>query len=120
MKYKLFLDDVRQPHDVRWVKLPEGHWLIARTYGEFVDTIEQLGLPEFVSFDHDLTEYHYKASLLENEHLSGFTGYGPEKTGLDAAAWLRSYCVRNNLSLPPFEVHSLNSAGESRIREVLR
>lgn len=120
MKYYLFLDDIRLPSDVKWLQLPnDERWIIAKSYGEFVDTVEQRGLPEFVSFDHDLAESHYKASVLENEGLSGFVGYGNEKTGLDAAMWLCSYCEWQGLKLPKFEVHSLNQAAGVRIREAM-
>lgn len=117
MKYNLFLDDVRGPADAKWVKLPnDERWIIARSYGEFVDVIEQRGLPEFVSFDHDLTEHHYKASLLENEKLSASVDYGPEKTGFDAAKWLVNYCRSKGLKFPNYAVHSLNQAAGERIQ----
>lgn len=120
MKYYLFLDDIRLPSDVKWLKLPnDERWIIARSYGEFVDTIEQRGLPEFVSFDHDLSEHHYKVSVMENEGLHKFIDYGPEHTGFEAALWLCNYCQKNKLALPKYEVHSLNEKGSYRIRKAL-
>jgi len=48
---KLYLDDVRCPKT-------EG-WDIVRTYDDFVSWITKNGLPDEVSFDHDLAEIHY-------------------------------------------------------------
>ena len=64
---KLFLDDIRIPKDAinliptnfnrfYW----ENDWDIVRNYDEFVLHIEMNGVPEFVSFDHDLGEISYK------------------------------------------------------------
>jgi hypothetical protein len=125
-KYNLFLDDVRQIYDVKWVKLPDDEkWRVARTYGEFVDTIEQLGLPEFISFDHDLADTHYKVGSLENEsHKYGSNldslDYGPEKTGFDAARWLCNYCIARELPFPRYVVHSLNEVGGKRIDDYIK
>ena len=47
---KLYLDDVRIPQT-------EG-WEIVRNYDDFVKWIEENGLPDIVSFDHDLAEVH--------------------------------------------------------------
>ena len=51
---KLYLDDVRIPQT-------EG-WEIVRNYDDFVKWIEENGLPDIVSFDHDLAEVHYDPS----------------------------------------------------------
>ena len=43
---KLFLDDIRKPPDV--------DWFIVRNYNQFIDWIDKNGLPDIISFDHDL------------------------------------------------------------------
>ena len=48
---KLYLDDSRVPKT-------EG-WDIVRTYEDFVEWITKNGLPNEVSFDHDLAEINY-------------------------------------------------------------
>ena len=60
MSYSLFLDDCRMPHQVNWVRIPDVEYEIVRSYEDFVAKIEKKGLPEFVSFDHDLCVEHYK------------------------------------------------------------
>ena len=47
MSYKLFLDDERFPVD------PE-NWIIVRNYFEFMNVLNEMGPPAYVSFDHDL------------------------------------------------------------------
>ncbi len=119
MSYILFLDDVRFPEDVYWVWLPSNfrnHWTIARNYDEFVKVIEEKGLPEFVTFDHDLADEHYR---------EGFAGTEPkydeykEKTGYHCAEWLVHYCASKDLPVPAFQVHSMSPVGKQRILAVL-
>lgn len=66
---------------------------------EFINYINENGLPEFISFDHDL-------------------GAGLPK-GLDCARWLISYCEKNNLKIPQFFVHSANPNGQREINGIL-
>jgi hypothetical protein len=58
MKYNLFLDDFRSLSDAfAYLPLPEylqKEWIIVRNYDDFVYTVEKHGIPEMVSFDHDL------------------------------------------------------------------
>lgn len=116
MSYKLFLDDERMPEQVTWERYPfqnhNGAWTIVRSYDEFVKTVKEFGMPEFVSFDHDLADDHY---------LEGFAGTHPkygvykEKTGYEAAKWLLDYSNEADIPLPPFAVHSMNVIGRANI-----
>lgn len=98
MSYLLFLDDRRTPTDVSWVHLPRGNWVLARSFRDFVDRIESLGPPRFVSFDYDL---------------------GATQSGCDCAKWLVRYCLDNDEALPVYEVHSTHSAGAAEISQIL-
>lgn len=120
MIYFLFLDDERQPRAVTWVNLPPYPWTIVRSYGEFVGIVENRGLPQFVTFDHDLAEGHY-ADAAEVNKIGGKIDYDKlqEKTGYHAAKWLAEYCRSRGLDFPAFEVHSLNPVGAKNIREML-
>lgn len=86
---KLYLDDVRP--------IPDGY-LEVRSYAEFVAYITEYGLPDFISFDHDL---------------------GLEENGYDCAKWLVNYCLDNDLRLPEFAVHSQNPVGKENISSLL-
>ncbi|MFY7816382.1 MAG: cyclic-phosphate processing receiver domain-containing protein [Chryseobacterium taeanense] len=110
--YSIFLDDIRVPSDVTWVKLPRKNYLIVRSYDLFVKTIKHKGLPEFITFDHDLSDQHYGHGLNNDEiKYDQYT----EKTGYDCAKWLVSYCIDNNLDLPDYMAHSLNPVGSKNI-----
>lgn len=127
MTYNLFLDDVRYPSDVKWVKIPNVDYVTVRTYGEFVDTVMTRGLPKFVAFDHDLADHHYLVGTIENEAYTYYDGdlpktysYGPERTGYDAAKWLCGYCEKHRLDFPEYVVHSLNVVGAERIEAFIK
>lgn len=95
--YSLFLDDCREPPK-------DGkNWTVCRSYNEFVQTVELRGLPEFVTFDHDLADEHYGGD------------FSKEKTGLDAARWLMEYCTQQNKTFPNWGVHSMNPVGRKNI-----
>jgi hypothetical protein len=126
MGYKLFLDDTRNPvHCVTYMQnrigrlnpvYLENGWAIARNFEAFKNTVESMGLPEFVSFDHDLTEEHY--NLVVDWDLY-YSFEEREMTGYDCAKWLVNYCLDNKLELPKWAVHSMNPVGVDRISHYL-
>lgn len=125
MSYSLFLDDERFPKDVTWVNLPAVKWIIARSYEDFVRIITENGLPEHVSFDHDLADEHYKEYISANNKLlldsSKRIRYETfrEKTGYDCAKWLAQYCIDKTLPLPLYYLHSMNGIGCGNMFSVL-
>lgn len=116
MSYYLMLDDIRSMSDVRkYTKLPDvpnEHWVVVRSYNEFVDTINKLGLPTFVSFDHDIASSHYGDGL--HGDAINYDKY-KEKTGLHCAKTLVEYCIYNKLKFPDYQVHSMNPVGKQNI-----
>lgn len=60
MTYSLFIDDERDPIDVAWGTWQErelyrtGDWLIARNWTEVLELVITFGMPNLISFDHDL------------------------------------------------------------------
>ena len=124
MKYHLFLDDERDPKKVTWVELPLVEWVIARSYNQFVEIIQKNGLPESVSFDHDLADEHYVEYTAAHDPKAptkGSINYGAfkEKTGYDCAKWLAQYCVDNNRPLPQYYIHTMNPIGGANIFSIL-
>ena len=112
---KLFLDDIRSPKDA--IGLVPSHmnqfywandWDVVRSHDEFVDWIVTNGIPDFVSFDHDLADEHYKD--LEGNH---------EKTGYVSAKWLVYHCLDKGVCLPEYQVHSANPVGKQNIESYL-
>ena len=101
---KLYLDDIRNPK--------EKGWTIVRSYNEFVDWIEANGMPDEISFDHDLSFEHYYGDIEP--------GSSAEYTGLDCAKWLADYCERNNAEFPAYNVHSANIVGAEAIESFIK
>jgi hypothetical protein len=114
---KLFLDDVRSITDVYD---NDKDFIIVKNYEEFISWINSNGLPDFISFDHDLADEHYNIGIdlyIEDKPLD-YSLY-KEKTGMECAKWLINYCLDNNLKLPDFKVHSANPAGRDNILSIL-
>jgi hypothetical protein len=110
----LFLDDIRNPQDAfaytHQEVFMEEHWEIVRSFEQFIDWIETNGLPDFVSFDHDLADVHsadYNSIKSVDEYK--------EKTGYDCALWMVNYCMDNRLKCPAFYCHSMNLVGRDKI-----
>jgi hypothetical protein len=110
----LFLDDIRNPKDcllymhpkIKDIEIYRKEWQIVRSHIEFVTWIETNGLPDFISFDHDL-------GLPEDSNTE-------EQNGMTNAKWLVNYCLDNDLKLPDFVVHSSNPAGAKNIEGLLK
>ena len=86
---QLYLDDLR-PTPVGFDRV--------YSYEEFVAYLEREGLPDLISFDHDL-----------GEDLSGY----------DCAKYLVEYCLANQLPPPDYRVHSQNPVGKENIERLL-
>lgn len=117
---KLFLDDVRTVDSVFMNTIDpiyedKNEWEIVKSFDEFVSYIEEKGLPEFISFDHDLDYEHYKH---ENQHDIDYDKM-EIKSGFHAAQWLVNYCADNKLKLPNYKVHSMNMVGKRNIEQIL-
>lgn len=117
MKYNLFLDDERTPSMAgKYMEMNiyyDLDWVIVRNYNQFVEFIEKNGLPEHVSFDHDLANIHYNPKTW----VQGFKYQ--EKTGKDCAVWMVNYCIDNGLEFPIWYVHSMNPVGRESIKSYI-
>jgi hypothetical protein len=124
----LFLDDIRMPCDVSGYitnVFLKGFYcytdfIIVRNYDEFKEHIEKNGVPDFISFDHDLADEHYSPDMyrgpeIYNKNYDVFK----ERTGLDCAKFLVEYCMDNKITLPRFLVHSMNPTGKLNIESYL-
>lgn len=87
--YKIFLDDIRVPADI-YPKDNNEDWFIVRNLSDFKDTINQFGVPSFISFDNDLGENM--------------------EEGKDAAKWM-VFDQELDIIDMDFIVHSANSSG---------
>ena len=84
-KYNLFLDDKRtlqMAYDANpnlQTVLEKNPIIIVRNATQFIKCIIKNGLPEFVTFDHDLADFFYE------------NGETRERTGNTCAKWLCEY-----------------------------
>lgn len=99
MKYSMFLDDIRDAEKY----YPGQGMVVCRDYKSACEYVEKHGIPEFVSFDHDLGDLSID-----------------EKTGYSFAKFLIDYMFEHNLK-EPFEyfVHSSNPVGKVNIETYL-
>ena len=86
-----FYNDLREKYDLEFI------WV--KNFEEFTEYIVRNGLPDFVSFDHDL-------------------GKGLKK-GAECAVWLKKYCLDRSLPLPNFYAHSANPNGRREINGIM-
>lgn len=128
LQYNLFLDGIRQPDDAfisdeRMTLFTASgitDWLVVRNYDSFVKVIKDLGLPNAVSFGHDLHFEHVKY-YAEHTIRNGYIEYESfkHKTCKHCADFLVSYVRENNLQLPKCFIHSANEHGVIAIRKAL-
>lgn len=123
----LFLDDIRDPYDVyrytQQTMFLQKKWEILRSYTEFVQWITINGLPDYISFDHDLADMENtspppsvnndQSKEWQDAHIHN------EKTGYECAKWLVDYCLDNNFNCPKFYCHSMNPVGKDKINSLL-
>lgn len=109
MSYCLFLDDERMPINAftytmnqRYV---EYHWVIVRSYKDFIKCIENNGMPSIISFDHDLGD-------VNNDN--------GEKTGYDCVKWLIDYCMDNKCEFPQYMFHTMNNVGKENMELLIQ
>lgn len=89
--WNLYIDDIRFPP-------PDRDWLICRTSQEALDRIKEIGLPQFISFDHDLGEADTTMIFLRrlvNEVWDGKS------------------------DIPEYQIHSANPVGAQNIRSFM-
>lgn len=94
MSYKLFIDDERFPvYD---------DWIIARSFKEVKSLVEKMGMPNHISFDHDLGK--------------------DQPTGFDIAKWMCEVDMDKIHVFPSdftYYVHSQNPVGAKNIQSYL-
>ncbi len=82
-KWKLYLDDERFPRE----QDGEGPWVLARSSTQAMLVVRKLGVPSFMSLDHDL---------------------GGDDTSMVFLKWLADNYPD---SCPDYQVHSMNNQG---------
>lgn len=117
MSYNLFLDDERMPKKAfEYTYEPlylSADWIVVRNFYAFTTIIQNKGVPDMVSFDHDLADIHYKKKVFNYDDET------IEKTGYHCAKWLIDYCIDNKIELPTrVLIHSMNPVGILNIKSL--
>jgi hypothetical protein len=87
-KYWIYIDDERFPKT-------QGPWVIVRSLSELKSVIAKDGIPDMISFDHDLGEN--------------------QPTGMDCVNWL----IDQNIVLEKYNIHSANPVGSVNMQSKL-
>jgi len=108
---KVYLDDVRTPTN------ETGEWVIARSYDEFVEKINEIGLEniDLISLDHDLgdsamKEWHTNVAHNYTLNYNNIT----EKTGMDCVKWLVEQWM-DGAPVCKVMIHSANAIGSANM-----
>ena len=133
MSYRLILDDLRTAQQctvsngkfnyVPLLQLTETKpedWVIVRNYDQFVQVIKERGIPDFISFDHDLDRSAMREYFFAIENGKPFNYNNvKEKTGLDCAKFLIDKCKESVRILPEITLHTANTLGWENINAEL-
>ena len=96
---KLYLDDIREPDDADCI--------VVRSFDEATNFVLERGVPEFISFDHDL----------------GCSDDGQiNHSGYDFARWLVESVISGLITISDdftFAIHSQNPVGSKNIEMLL-
>ena len=118
-KTLLWLDDIRNPNTENWLdyspieKPFKTIWV--KNYNDFVEWIEQNGLPTAICFDHDL-----EPDIINGDPMKPWEcTIEYAKTGFDCAKWLVDYCIDSNRPLPKYNIQSANPIGADNINGLL-
>lgn len=103
LRNKKFYDDLMRQYDVEFI------WV--KNMYQFIEHIEKNGVPQFVSFDHDLNNRGGGEGLSDEQKLNN--------NGVNCAKWLVNYCKRTGQPLPKFYIHSANPKHGPEIAKVL-
>lgn len=126
MKYFLFLDDERMPKKATINQVPlatvtrikDPQWEIVRNIYAFRQIIEGRGVPDVVSFDHDLSNDHVAHYVLSQKG-AGFDYSLFNDTGYHCAEWLCQFCLDKQVPFPTWYVHSFNQHGTTNIKRLI-
>jgi len=100
---KQFYDNLLKQYNANFI------WV--KNIYQFIDYVEKNGIPQFVSFDHDLNNRGGGEGLSDEQKINN--------NGVNCAKWLVNYCKQNNQPLPKFYVHSANPKHGPEINRVL-
>jgi hypothetical protein len=119
LKTALYVDSTSTPVDTIPGYKP---WVIVQNYEEFTEYIKLNGIPDYISFEHDLAVEHI-SDFIKNQTIGAEAiNYEQfeEKTGYDCALWLCEHIEEQrekgiDLKINAVGVHSINPGGTMNI-----
>lgn len=96
----------------------QGDWDVVTNFDEFQDYIYRYGVPDVISFDHDLNDLHYQHA--KRFFFQYFEHVRFNDTGYHALRWLLMYIMYNMAQLPTIYFHTLNDYGKEKMQEALK
>jgi hypothetical protein len=112
----IFLDDVRFPEEVTWVKYPKDiKWIVVvKNYNQFVNEIQTHGVPDVISWDNDLGIEDYIDPLcVDTEAIF------KERNGYDAMTWLMNLCIERHYQFPLSYLHTMNPVAKIKMQKAI-
>lgn len=111
---KIFLDDRINPYDIFQRDMDfdyyNNDWTIVRTYDDFINLIENNDNINIISFDHDLTNDHYRQE--SNINYDNMT----DKCGYHCLKYFLENKFNPNTKL---KVHSFNPEGKKNMKNLI-
>lgn len=96
MKWNLFIDDERNPETIY---LLGEYWTIARSSEQATNLVKEKGMPDAISFDHDL---------------------GENDTSIVFLKWLIEYALENKINwVPECFFHTQNPVGKQNLKSLV-
>lgn len=123
-KLYLALDDTRDMLEIAArVELPEDpdKFHLVKNYEGFVDFIKTKGVPDFVTFDFDLSLDSMREYIRAlDAHRVYDRSKVKSKTGLDCVEFLINHCRENKIKFPEYKIHSANHFGAEWIYKAIK
>ncbi len=111
---KIFLDDRINPYDIFQRDMDfdyyNNDWTIVRTYDDFINLIENNDNINIISFDHDLTNDHYRQE--SNINYDNMT----DKCGYHCLKYFLENKFNPNTKL---KIHSFNPEGKMNMKNLI-
>lgn len=122
----LFLDDIREPINAfEYTKdsiYTREDWNVVRNYEEFMKWIADNGIPDIISFDHDLAPSHYTPIQLWTDYEKSKewqeAQVHTEKTGYDCVVEIVNISMNSRKTPPICLFHSQNPVGNDKMKKL--
>ena len=123
MTYNVFIDDQLRPYDVfnkTNNPLYKQQFVVVKSFSQFTEYVEEQfkkdgSYPGFISFDFYLSP----VTMQVTDDYSVYLNEDSYKlSGLSCAQWIVNFVRKNNLPIPKYIIHDVNTTGRRLIQKV--